>query len=138
MERLGERGVPIRRCFESAAGRCFVSVDYRQIEMRIFAHCSQDPRLAALFDREKGSDIYSVIAGYILGKKQGDEVSEKERDQAKVITLVGEWMNTNGNVNANANANANTTNANTTKKGRAWIMDRGCVMEWEWRAWHAN
>ena len=88
MERLGERGVPIRRCFESSAGRCYVSVDYRQIEMRIFAHCSQDLRLATLFDRERGTDIYSVIAGYILGKKQ-EEVSEKERDQAKVITLVG-------------------------------------------------
>lgn len=97
VERLGDKGVAVRRAFVCGAGHCMVSVDYRQIEMRIFAHCSHDPQLSVLFHQQGKSDIYSVIAAYILGKEQSD-VSKQERDQAKVITLVSmyEWSNRQG------------------------------------------
>ena len=71
----------------SEPDHCMVSVDYSQIEMRVFAHCSHDDQLNNLFHKESESDIYSVIAGFILAKEQS-QVTKQERDQAKVITLV--------------------------------------------------
>ena len=76
----------VRRAFVSGAGRRFVSVDYGQIEMRVFAHCSQDPQLLQLFRQRDASDIYAVIAAYLHGE-QPAAVTKPQRDQAKVITL---------------------------------------------------
>ena len=77
----------MRRAFVCDPGHCMVSVDYAQIEMRVFAHCSHDSQLNSLFHQQSESDIYCVIAAFILGKEQS-RVTKQERDQAKVITLV--------------------------------------------------
>ena len=84
MARLGDKGVAVRRAFVSGSRRRFVSVDYGQIEMRVFAHCSQDPQL---FNQRDASDIYAVIAAYLHGESPA-AVTKAQRDQAKVITLV--------------------------------------------------
>ena len=87
MARLGEKGVGVRRAFVCGSRRPFVSVDYGQIEMRVFAHCSQDPQLLQLFNQRDASDIYAVIAAYLHGESPA-AVTKAQRDQAKVITLV--------------------------------------------------
>ena len=87
MARLGDKGVAVRRAFVSGSRRRYVSVDYGQIEMRVFAHCSQDPQLLQLFNQRDASDIYAVIAAYLHGESSA-AVTKAQRDQAKVITLV--------------------------------------------------
>ena len=86
INRLGDVDVDIRCAFVAAPHRRFISVDYRQIEMRIFAHFSNDPGLVSLFASQQNSDIYSLIASIIYNVNVKD-VTGQYRDEAKVITL---------------------------------------------------
>lgn len=47
--RRGRRGKAIRRCFPAAPGHSWVKVDADQIEMRIMAHLSNEPRMIEAF-----------------------------------------------------------------------------------------
>ena len=86
MERLGDLGVRVRTAIKSGEGRCLISVDYRQIEMRILAMCCGDQELLHMFTRQGENDVYSVIAA-VLHRVDVRQVTPQQRDQAKVITL---------------------------------------------------
>ncbi|MGH7667189.1 MAG: DNA polymerase I [Candidatus Dormibacteria bacterium] len=79
---LGRR---IRAAFvPEREGWILVSADYSQIELRVLAHLSQDPRLAAAFAR--GDDVHADTAAQVFGVHQGD-VSADQRRMAKVVNF---------------------------------------------------
>lgn len=86
MERLGDFGVRVREAIRCGRGRCLISADYRQIEMRVLAMCCGDPELVRVFAREGQSDVYALIAA-VLHHEAVEAVTPQQRDEAKVITL---------------------------------------------------
>ena len=59
-----------------------MSVDYSQIELRLLAHCSQDPGLIQSFC--DGADIHRRTAAQVFGIAEEDVTSEQRR-QAKSV-----------------------------------------------------
>ena len=76
----------IRRAFRAPPGRVLVSADYRQLELRVLAHLSNDPGLVAAFNARPDEDPFRVLAARWLGAR-GDAsvVSEEERARAKAL-----------------------------------------------------
>ena len=80
----GEEGREIRKSFVAEKGWYFLSADYSQIELRIFAHYSGDPAFLEAFSR--GEDIHTRTASEILGLSV-DQVSPEMRRIAKAINF---------------------------------------------------
>jgi DNA polymerase-1 len=80
----GEEGREIRKGFVAEKGHYFVSADYSQVELRIFAHYSGDSSFAQAF--KDGEDIHSRTASEILGV-QRDAVTPDMRRIAKAINF---------------------------------------------------
>ncbi len=55
----------IKACIVARPGKVFVGSDYSQLEPRVFASVSQDPRLLECF--RNGEDFYSVVGAPIFG-----------------------------------------------------------------------
>lgn len=80
-----ELGRRIRASFiPGPPGWVLVSADYSQIELRVLAHLSQDPRLMAAFAR--GDDIHADTASQVFGVSQ-ELVSGDQRRMAKVVNF---------------------------------------------------
>ena len=79
-----EEGRRIRKAFIAPPGYFIVSADYSQIELRIMAHFSQDPKLLHAFSN--GTDIHRATAAEVFGVKPED-VTPEQRRQAKVINF---------------------------------------------------
>ena len=77
-------GRRIREAFVAPEGSSIVSADYSQIELRIMAHLSGDPRLLEAF--AKGEDVHRATAGEIFGVSPS-EVGPDQRRVAKVINF---------------------------------------------------
>ncbi|WP_300454592.1 DNA polymerase I [Accumulibacter sp.] len=77
-------GRRIRAAFIAPPGSSLVSADYSQIELRIMAHLSQDPRLLEAF--AQGEDVHRATAAEIFGVRP-DEVGPDQRRVAKVINF---------------------------------------------------
>ena len=77
-------GRRIRAAFIAPAGSSIVSADYSQIELRIMAHLSEDPRLLEAF--EQGEDVHRATAAEIFGVTPL-EVGPDQRRVAKVINF---------------------------------------------------
>jgi DNA polymerase-1 len=77
-----EIGRSIRRAFVAAPGKLLLSADYSQIELRILAHLSQDPKLLAAF--RSGVDVHAQTAAEIFALPL-DQVGSKERRIAKAV-----------------------------------------------------
>jgi DNA polymerase-1 len=77
-------GRRIRSAFIAAPGRRIVSADYSQIELRIMAHLSDDPRLLEAF--ALGEDVHRATAGEVFGLTP-IEVSNEQRRAAKAINF---------------------------------------------------
>lgn len=56
----------IKECVVARPGKVFVLADYSQLEPRVFAYYSQDPRLMQAFDGS--TDFYSVVGMSVYGK----------------------------------------------------------------------
>ncbi len=80
----GEAGRKIRKGFVADVGKILVAADYSQIELRVFAHYSQDPAFMAAF--EEGQDIHTRTALEVLGNETG-EVTPEMRRIAKAINF---------------------------------------------------
>jgi DNA polymerase-1 len=80
----GESGRKIRKGFVADVGKILVAADYSQIELRVFAHYSEDPAFMAAF--EEGQDIHARTALEVLGNETG-EVSPEMRRIAKAINI---------------------------------------------------
>ena len=79
-----EEGRDIRRAFVPRAGFHMMAADYSQIELRILAHCSEDPILIESFWNDE--DIHTRTASEVL-QIRPDQVTSELRRQAKVINF---------------------------------------------------
>ena len=79
-----EYGKLIRKAFVASPNSLFVSSDYSQIELRIFAHMSDAANLIEAF--KKGMDIHTQTAMDIY-KVREDEVTPNMRRNAKAVNF---------------------------------------------------
>ncbi len=79
-----ELGREIRSAFIAEDGAKLLSADYSQIELRILAHLSGEPKLREAFER--GEDIHRATAAEVLGKDPAT-LTTGERSIAKMINF---------------------------------------------------
>jgi DNA polymerase-1 len=79
-----ELGREIRSAFIAEQGSKLVSADYSQIELRILAHVSGEPKLRDAFER--GEDIHTATAAEVLGRDPA-ALTKGERAVAKMINF---------------------------------------------------
>jgi len=79
-----ELGREIRSAFVAETGHRLLSADYSQIELRILAHVSGEPKLREAFER--GDDIHRATAAEVLGKDPAT-LTTSERAIAKMINF---------------------------------------------------
>jgi DNA polymerase-1 len=79
-----ELGREIRSAFVAEPGHRLLSADYSQIELRILAHVSGEPKLREAFER--GEDIHRATAAEVLGKDPAT-LTTGERSTAKMINF---------------------------------------------------
>jgi DNA polymerase I len=79
-----ELGKEIRSAFVAESGARLLSADYSQIELRILAHVSGEPKLREAFAR--GEDIHTATAVEVLGKEPS-ELTSGDRSIAKMINF---------------------------------------------------
>jgi DNA polymerase-1 len=79
-----ELGREIRSAFVAEPGWKLVSADYSQVELRILAHVSGEPKLREAFAR--GEDIHTATAAEVLGKDPAT-LTKDERNIAKMVNF---------------------------------------------------
>ena len=79
-----EEGRRIREAFVAEHGKCLVSLDYSQIELRILAHVADIPALKQAF--RDGLDIHAMTASEMFDVPL-DEMTPDIRRQAKAINF---------------------------------------------------
>ncbi|MBV8364996.1 MAG: DNA polymerase I, partial [Candidatus Eremiobacteraeota bacterium] len=79
-------GREIRRAFmPPTPGNVLLAADYSQIELRLFAHLSQDPNLIDAFAR--GEDIHEFAARAVFNVTAGEAVDRELRRRAKAVNF---------------------------------------------------
>jgi DNA polymerase-1 len=79
-----ELGREIRSAFVAEPGCKLISADYSQVELRILAHVSGEPKLKESFAR--GEDIHTTTAAEVLGKDPAT-LTKDERNVAKMVNF---------------------------------------------------
>jgi len=79
-----ELGREIRSAFVAEPGFRLLSADYSQVELRILAHVSGEPKLRDAFSR--GEDIHTATAAEVLGKDPAT-LTKDERNIAKMVNF---------------------------------------------------
>jgi DNA polymerase-1 len=79
-----ELGREIRSAFIAEPGWKLASADYSQVELRILAHVSGEPKLREAFAR--GEDIHTTTAAEVLGKDPAT-LTKDERNIAKMVNF---------------------------------------------------
>ncbi len=79
-----ELGREIRSAFIAEQGHRLMSADYSQIELRILAHVSGEPKLREAFER--GDDVHTATAVDMLGVEPG-KLTPGQRSVAKMINF---------------------------------------------------
>src|SRR5438105_1720283 len=79
-----ELGREIRSAFVAESGHRLLSADYSQIELRILAHVSGEPKLREAFAR--GEDIHTATAAEVLGVEPA-KLTTAQRSVAKMISF---------------------------------------------------
>jgi DNA polymerase-1 len=77
-------GREIRSAFVAEEGHRLLSADYSQIELRILAHVSGEPKLREAFER--GEDIHTATAAEVLGVEPA-KLTSAQRSIAKMINF---------------------------------------------------
>jgi DNA polymerase I len=80
----GDYGLRIREAFIAPKGHELLCADYSQIEPRILAHLSQDPRLVSVF--AKSEDIHMATAMEIFGLPSS-QITREMRRAAKTVVF---------------------------------------------------
>lgn len=79
-----ELGRRIRRAFIAAPGHFLAAFDYSQIELRVAAFLSKDPKLIEIF--REGGDIHTAVAAQVF-KVSREKVDKEMRRRAKIINF---------------------------------------------------
>jgi len=79
-----ELGREIRSAFVAEPGHRLLSADYSQVELRILAHVSGEPKLREAFAR--GDDIHAITASEVLGVPIA-ELTKDQRNRAKAVNF---------------------------------------------------
>ena len=79
-----EAGRRIRSAFVAKEGTKFLSADYSQVELVVFAHLSGDPGLQKAFNNKQ--DIHAQTASFIFNIPE-DQISSEQRRIAKTINF---------------------------------------------------
>jgi DNA polymerase-1 len=79
-----ELGREIRSAFVAEPVHKLISADYSQVELRILAHVSGEPKLREAF--EAGEDIHAATAAEVLGKERAT-LTKDERNVAKMVNF---------------------------------------------------
>ncbi|MBX7055289.1 MAG: DNA polymerase I [Pyrinomonadaceae bacterium] len=79
-----ELGQQIRKAFIPEPGNKLISADYSQLELRILAHITQDPRMLEAY--RNNEDIHSQTARLVFGATDEKELKEKRR-LAKIVNF---------------------------------------------------
>jgi len=79
-----ELGREIRKAFVAGKGSVLIAADYSQIELRIAASISEDPKMLAAFRR--GDDIHTITAAAVW-EIEPDKVTFEQRRAAKAINF---------------------------------------------------
>ncbi len=79
-----ELGQRIRKAFIPEKGNKLISADYSQLELRILAHITQDPRMLEAF--KNNEDIHAQTARLVFGATTDKEMKEKRR-LAKIVNF---------------------------------------------------
>jgi DNA polymerase-1 len=79
-----ELGREIRSAFVAEPSHKLLSADYSQVELRILAHVSGEPKLGEAF--EAGEDIHAATAAEVLGKERS-ALTKDERNVAKMVNF---------------------------------------------------
>ena len=81
----GEEGLKVRKAFvPEKKGWVFLSLDYSQIELRILAHMSKEPRLIEAFNKDQ--DIHVDTAAHVFGVPL-NKVTKEMRYKAKAVNF---------------------------------------------------
>jgi len=78
------RSPDFRACFIASPGHTLVIADYSQIELRVAAEITRDPRMTAAY--RNGDDLHRLTASLMVGKPIG-EITSKERQAAKAVNF---------------------------------------------------
>lgn len=79
-----ELGKSLRKAFKPKEGCIFIDADYSQIELRVFAHISNDKNMIEAF--KQGADIHSEVASKVF-EKNIEEITKEERTKAKAVNF---------------------------------------------------
>ena len=79
-----DAGKTLRKVFKPKEGYVFLDADYSQIELRVFAHISQDESLIEAF--QNGEDIHKQAASKVFNV-QIEEVTPELRSKAKAVNF---------------------------------------------------
>jgi DNA polymerase I len=82
VEQVLEDGSVIKQIFQADPGYCFLQFDYSQIELRVLAMYSGDPKLIEIF--ESGKDIHKATAAKVYGIPL-EKVTDSQRSCAKNV-----------------------------------------------------
>lgn len=77
-------GRMIRQAFIAKDNYVLVTADYSQVELRIMAHLSEDPKLIQAF--QNNHDIHQATASELFGTPM-DKITQDERRKAKTINF---------------------------------------------------
>ena len=78
-------GRAIRRAFVPTRGKVLLAADYSQIELRLFAHLSDDTNLIAAF--AAGNDVHAYTARVIFGVPADAPLDPELRRRAKAVNF---------------------------------------------------
>ena len=78
------RTAAFRRCVVARPGSRLVIADYSQIELRVMAELSRDPRMLAAY--QAGEDLHILTASLLLDKPM-DQVTKEARQAAKAVNF---------------------------------------------------
>lgn len=73
----GEFAVRLRETIKAPQDKLFISADYSQIDLRVMAHFSKEPRLIEAFRKNK--DVHSSTASEVFAIEEGKVTSELRR-----------------------------------------------------------
>jgi len=82
--RKGELAKLIRKAFVADKGKKLVAVDYSQIDLRVAAHVSGDPKMIEIF--ESDLDIHQTTAAWVNGIDL-EKVTKEQRKEAKSLNF---------------------------------------------------